>query len=402
MPVSKLKESVLMGFHQLTLNKFRASLAVVGISIGIAALVSVESIGEGTKMRLIQQMEELGGAEVLVLEIQPDKKHGKATEFEKQDIDILARNLTRVEALAPRAYAGPTVVQRDDGFKVHSAIYGVTSDFYRVRNLELQHGRFIWDRDEINLNKVCVLASQIGKRLFGNTNPVGRSVRLEDDIYFVVGILKDAKFYDLQYGVFVPLATVKKLMGPRVRTRQIYIKISSVDAIEVMKARLERLFSKLWAGRNILIKDRLLAIQTVKKSSRLLQLFLLGIGCITLVVGGFGIMNVMLVSVTERTTEIGIRKAVGAKSSDILHQFLIETIILSLPGALLGLAGGYFIAVGIAGLISRYLKMTITSEFSVVTVIVAVAFSLGVGFTFGLFPAMQAARKNVINALGYE
>jgi putative ABC transport system permease protein len=402
MRVSQLKDAILMGFHQLALNRFRSGLAIMGISIGIAALVAVESIGEGTKLRLIQQMEELGGAEVIKLEMEPNEKMGKASEFTSHEIGSLAKSLTQVESLAPSAYGGYRTVQRDKGLKLMAPIYGTTQEFYRTRNLELDFGRFIWDRDEQSLNKVCVLGYQVSRRLFGAHNPIGHDVRLGDDTYFVVGSLKEAKFHDLTYGVFVPLSTIKKRRGEIIRTRDIYLKVSSIDNIQPTISRLEWLFPRLLPGKKILIKDRLLAVQTVQKSSDMLRLFLIGVGCITLVVGGLGIMNVMLVNITERTTEIGIRKAVGARDSDILRQFLIETIILSLPGGLIGLAGGYIASISIAGLISRFLQMYIRSEFSLVAVLIAVSFSLAVGFIFGLFPAMKAARKNIVSSLRYE
>lgn len=391
-----------MGFHQLALNKFRSGLAIMGISIGIAALVAVESIGEGTKLRLIQQMEELGGAEIIKLEMEPNEKMGKASEFSGREIDYLAKSLPQVESLAPRAYGGYLTVQRDDGFKLMAPIYGITQEFYHTRNLELNFGRYIWERDEQSLNKVCVLGYQVSKRLFGASNPIGRVIRLEDETYFVVGTLKEAKFYDLTYGIFVPLSTIKKRRGDIAKTRDIYLKVNSIDNIQPTLSRLEWLFPRLLPDKKILIKDRLLAVQTVQKSSDMLRLFLIGVGCITLVVGGLGIMNVMLVNVTERTTEIGIRKALGARDSDILRQFLIETIILSLPGGLIGLAGGYIAGIGIAGLISGSLQMRIRSEFSPVAVLIAVSFTLAVGFIFGLFPALKAARKNIVSSLRYE
>lgn len=372
-------------------NKLRSVLTMLGLIIGIASVIVLVGIGNGTTNQVTSQVQSLG-TNILTLSIQSSD-----TSLEYSQIsDILG--IQNVEELAPYKTVRSTV-SRDQTTSQRANIIATTDKYMNVTNLTISSGRLLSSIDLENNSKVCLLGNDISETLFNFSNPIGQDIKLDGDNYKVIGILTavgSTMGSNVDDMIIIPFTTAKYL-GSDTSINNVYIKIQDEDSIDRTTTLIENYISSSLGITtdyfSVSSQDSML--DTMASVNNTLSLLLGGIASISLIVGGIGVMNVMLVSVTERTKEIGIRKALGAKRRDILVQFLIEALALCICGGIIGIIFG----LGIGTLLGN-MGYTFSSSTSIV--ILAFLSSSIIGVVFGIFPANKASKLNPIEALHAE
>ncbi|MFH1085676.1 MAG: ABC transporter permease [Chloroflexota bacterium] len=411
-----LSESLRMALQALSANKLRAGLTMLGIIIGTGAVIALLSIGQGAQAAITEQIQSIGSNLIFVFPGQLQQGSSTVRSYEpltRQDAAALAdpSRTQYVAAVAPETDRSATVTYRSVSLDV--TITGTTPEYEWVRSHAVELGVFIAAGDNTSAARVAVLGASTAADLFGEAElALGETIRINRVPFRVIGILK-AKGGQGMGGrsadslVIVPLSTLnQRLFSGRFATargeRVDYINVSAVDE-ESVNAAIEEITWILRQRRDIQFEEDDFTVASQEdilgvfsQITSVLTIFLGAIAGISLLVGGIGIMNIMLVSVTERTREIGIRKSVGAKRRDILWQFLIESVVLSIIGGVLGIAMGWGIAKAVDSL--DQFKTVVTPQ----SVGLAVSFSLAVGLFFGIYPASRAANLNPIEALRYE
>jgi putative ABC transport system permease protein len=379
-----------MALKSIKGNKIRAFLTMLGIIIGVSSVIVMIAIGQGSTKEVQDQIGSLG-TNVLTVRVT-----GSDVTFKEEDANQV-RDVNGVEAIAPTVSGRVTVKNGKTNAQV--SMTGTTSSYLDVRNLQLQSGRFIAELDHANHSKVAVLGSDTAETLFGLGDPVGESVQVNGTSYKVIGVLESVGSSLGTSGdstIIVPLSTGQRLAATT-DIEAVYVKAANEDMINFISNRIEQtMYTILGDADSYSVSSQKDLMETAASVNDTLTLMLGGSAAISLIVGGIGIMNIMLVSVSERTKEIGIRKAIGAKRGDILLQFLIEAMVLSSLGGIIG--------VGI-GVISAQIFTLATGTaiaYSVPVMLLSFAFSLLVGVVFGVFPANKASKLDPIQALRYE
>jgi putative ABC transport system permease protein len=367
-------------------------------------------IGEGTLQKVIEDMEKLGGTGVIKIEfLEPKVSDDAANPSEKdiltrEDLKAFKRASNFIEIVAPViSMYGEFYFERN---RSRGQYLGITPNYTQIRDWPVEEGRFIIDSDVERCNMVCVLGSEIRAEIFKGVHPIGKRMRIGSEEYTVVGVMSERDFEAgrwMNHVILIPVSTIEKRLLKRDYLSRILVKAHATDLVPIVKRQIKRVLDGLKLHPEMFkIYSQEDVIRSVNKTTMLLYLSFGISAAIVLIVGGIGIMNLMLVSVTERTKEIGIRKAVGAKDLDILLQFLQEAVIMSMVGGLigiiLGLQGGEFFS----SFIARYLHDDIRSIVSIKAIGLAAIFAFLVGVFFGLYPAIRAARLEPSKALSYE
>lgn len=387
----KIIESLKISFKNIKNNKLRSILTMLGLIIGVASVIVLVGIGNGATTSVTSEVQSLG-TDILTVSISSSSSYFKYEQME----DVL--KLDNISAVAPYKSVSATV-SRGTTTSSKSSILATNANYLDVTNIEIASGRTISTIDVENKSKVCILGSDIAKTLFNLASPVGETIKIDGDNYTVIGLLKEqgtSMGTDVDSMILMPITTAKYL-GEDTSITSLYVKVTDDSKITATQRVLENYIrSTLQISSDYYtVSTQDSVLDTMQNITSTLSLMLGGIASISLIVGGIGVMNVMLVSVTERTKEIGIRKSLGAKRRDILFQFLIEALVLSLLGGLIGI----ILAFGI-GTITE--KIGYSFEPGNLVVIIAFASSAIIGLIFGIFPAYRAASLNPIDALRTE
>ena len=405
-----------VALRALAKNKMRAGLTVLGVVIGIAAVTTMVSIGQSASGLVQGQFEMLGTNVILIFPGSQQRggvRQGLNISLTAEDSDAINAECPSVLAASPLVGAGGQIIYGNENWSPKE-MHGIGVNYLVVRNWELKHGGFFTDRDVASASKVCVLGQSVVKRLFQTANPLGETIRIRNIPFEVIGVLaeKGANMVgdDQDDIVLLPYTTVRKrLYGSNFRdVHAIFASARSVSLMQDAEREINQLLyerHRIPPGEppDFMVQNTTEIANVLGVITGTLTMMLASIAGISLLVGGVGIMNIMLVSVTERTREIGIRMAVGARGKDILRQFLVEAVLLSCIGGVIGFGLGVAASTGATMLINSFTtgtKWPIIVSFQ--AGVVAILFSATVGVFFGYYPARRASRLDPIEALRYE
>jgi len=401
-------ESIRVSLRALRANKLRSALTMLGIIIGVAAVIAMVGIGNGATASITSQIQGMGSNLLTISAGQSNSGGvnggaGSSVSLSMTDVDKIAEG-SAVKAVAPLSSTNAQVVLGSGN--TSTSIIGTTEGYEIIKNVTMARGRYITEADVNSSARVAVLGPTVVENLMGdaNANIIGKNIKINNVPFQVIGVTTatgSTGFQSSDDMITAPITTVQARLIGRKTLRNILVSASSEDLMQTAQDEITvtlRKTHKIQEGKDndFRVQNQADMLATMQSVTQTLTMLLGGIAGISLLVGGIGIMNIMLVSVTERTREIGIRKAIGAKSGDILMQFLIEAVVLSILGGGIGIALGY----GGSSLAGKALAMD--TSISVSSVLMAFGFSAAIGIIFGVFPARKAAAMDPIDALRYE
>jgi putative ABC transport system permease protein len=404
-----IQSSVKVAFKALGKNRFRSFLTMLGIIIGVVSVIVMEAIGNGSSEDVNTRISSLGTNLITISPVSArsmgvSQESGTAPTLKKEDADILISEVGSITGVSPLVRT--TVQMKFGNQNWRSNISGVYPDYFAIRNMELDDGTIFTKADEKKFTKVCIIGKTVQKNLFStNQNPIGSTIRIGTIPFLIIGTLKSKGTsgggQDQDDIVLAPYSTVQNRMLGSENVQQIYVSAISEDVVNTAVSEIEkslRFKHQLLpsAPNDFTISTQLDIRQTLNTVVNTITILLSAVAAISLLVGGIGIMNIMLVSVTERTREIGIRMAVGATGFDVQFQLLLEAVVLSLIGGISGI---------VLGLTTSYLVMRFAGFTTIVTVqsiIISFVVSTLIGIFFGWYPSRKAANLNPIDALRYE
>lgn len=392
----------------LSRNKMRSFLTMLGIIIGVGAVIAMMAVGTGAQQTIKDQIASLGTNVILIFPGSTNQAGirtgmGSATSLTDQDVEAIHTHCPSVALVTPSLRTGAQAIYQEMNWR--TSVMGVNPEYFEIRSWPVSSGQYFTDADVRSATKVCVVGQTIVDNLFKGNDPVGQVIRIRRMPFKVVGVLspkgQSAQGSDQDDVIIAPSSTVqKKLMGQfffgsimasAISERQMDDAIRQITEVLRVQHKLQP-----WDENDFTVRSQTEIANAAQSTSQVLTILLASIASISLIVGGIGIMNIMLVSVTERTKEIGLRMSIGATGANILLQFLIEAVVLSLLGGFLGVVLGTVSS----DLISRFAGWT--TLVSIESIVLAFVFSAAVGIFFGFYPARKAAQLNPIEALRYE
>ncbi len=431
--MGRFVRSVKLGMKSLMLHKLRSGLTVLGIVFGVAAVIAMLAIGEGASRDAQERYQALGAVNIIVKSQKPTEESQAAGGrparilnygLKYEDLDRLLTTIPGIQkALSIREIPNKEV--RRLQYKIDARVVGTTRDYADFNHLTMAQGRFLSATDDDKIENFCVLGAEVASTLFPYENPLedergnARAVKIGSDYYVVIGVTKDRDpsasigsslvGHDYNRDVYIPMSTCKSRMGEKIldfrsgsmsaeeiQLSQITLQFENTDEVEKHDSIVRKTIEPFHPKKDVQFTVPLELINEAKRSARIFSIVLGAIAAISLIVGGIGIMNIMLATVTERTREIGIRRALGAKRRDITEQFLIESVVLSGVGGLLGVILG----VGVPYIIVYFASMKAFVTTS--SVLLSFGISVAIGVLFGLYPATRAAKMDPIEALRHE
>jgi len=421
----RIKRTLKMGIKSLWVHKLRSILTALGIIFGVCSVIAMLAIGEGASYEAQQQIRELGSQNIIINSVRPPEESTVSSSqnfalvygLTYADAERIQSTIPNVDVIVPSRSVSKHI--RHEARRVDGAVVGVPPWHPQVARRSLQRGRFFSAVDMRERATVCVLNEPIVRELFPFTDPIGKTVWAGDAVYRIVGILQAQSAGARErsggdqpsagYEIYIPMTTAKAWFGnvnfkrrsgshsaTVIDLNRITVRVNDLDQVQAMARAIERVLAHAHDKKDYEIVVPLKLLEQAKRTQQIFSIVLGSIAAISLIVGGIGIMNIMLATVTERTREIGIRRALGARQRDIITQFLIETVILAATGGVLGVGLGVLIPF----LVTHFAGMlTIVTPWSCG---LAFGISVAVGLIFGLYPAYRAAAMDPIQALRHE
>ncbi len=391
-------------------NKARSILTILGIVIGIGSVIAMISVGQGSTASITSSIQSLGSNLLMVtpsfqrgVGTQVSAGRGSARTLKQEDADAIQKEITLIKALAPELSGRYQITAK--GTNTNTSVVGTTADYPAVRNVEVAEGSFISEQNIRSLSKVAVLGPTARNDLFGeNANPIGQTIRVNKIDFKIIGVLKEkggSGFSNQDDIIFIPLSTAQRFLTGSDYLSTIYAEVVDQASMTTAQEQITSLLLNRHGISNPELADFSIMNQadiaaSASSITNILTILLGSIAGISLIVGGIGIMNMMLTTVTERTREIGLRKAIGAKKKDIILQFLTESVMLTFIGGIVGILLGWILSYAVAYFGSMTTEVTSWSIF------LAVGVSAAIGIIFGYYPARRAAGLNPIEAFRYE
>ena len=394
-----------MALRSLVANKLRTFLTTLGIIIGVASVISMISIGEGARQQTLSTISKFG---TNLISVRPGIKKTRHVSSDRvvtltyDDARAIEEGVSLITGVAPQVYQASQL--KFGNKNSNTTVRGTGKDYARLGNFTIDRGRYFGKEEVQSSRQVAVLGATVVKNLFEGTDPIGESIKVDGKNYLVIGTM-EAKgalsWFDPDDQIFIPVTTAQKRLFGMDHVQSIDVQAAKIEDLEIIKEEIEsllRLRHNIRDGEesDFHVQNSSEWLNSWGDAAKTFTYLLGGIAFISLMVGGIGIMNIMLVSVTERTREIGIRKAIGAKKREILEQFLIESVVMSFLGGGIGILLGVGISKGVSSLGGWDTIISLPS------ILLAFGFSVGVGVFFGYYPASKAANLNPIEALRYE
>jgi len=405
----KIKNLLIAALRSLNKNKMRTFLTMLGIIIGVASVIAMLAIGQGSRESIQAQISTLGTNVIMIWPSASSSggvrlEAGSSQRLTLEDAKVLADKCQYLSAVTPQVRTGGQMIAGSQNWR--TSVWGVYPEYFTIRNLEVASGSIFTMTEDKASAKVCVIGKTVATNLFGeDADPVGKYMRINKVPFKIIGVLEpkgqNAFGQDQDDIVIAPFTTIYRRM---LTISHIHSIMASASSESLIKAATEEITQVLKEKRKLgaseepdfTVRTQTDIANTATSTSRIMTVLLATIASISLIVGGIGIMNIMLVSVTERTREIGIRMSVGARGRDVLLQFLIEAVLISLIGGIIGIAMGFLASNLVASIMQWPVTVTVQS------IALSFLFSMIVGVFFGWYPARKAARLNPIEALRYE
>ncbi|MCD6149920.1 ABC transporter permease [bacterium] len=407
-----------ISYKNLMAAKFRSFLTILGTIIGVASVIIIMAIGQSAQELILDQVKGVGSNLIGILPGASDEEGPPAvlmgissTTLKYEDLLALnkKRNVPEIEDAV--GYVMSTVSVSQEETDLNASLTGTTASYIDVESAEITSGRFFTEGEEMNLARVAVLGNNIAEDLFGSSDPLNKKIKINKHNFTVIGIFKDRGstafgISSQDDGVFIPLRTAQKLILGIDHLGFIRLKVKSADLIDSAIANARITLRNQHdiddsVNDDFTIRDQASAVEAVGDITNVLRYFLLAIGSVALVVGGVGIMNIMLITVSQRIREVGLRKALGAKNADVMAQFLVESSTISFLGGAIGIILGVVVSF-LASVIIQSLGYNWPFLISIWSIAIAVTISILIGIIFGLYPAYKASRVSPMESLRYE